>query len=70
MLLFAYILGFEAFSSYDLCKDILRDGVKDIISTHDSVDKKLAAHNQFCSISKENNLNENNFNKFAREYAK
>jgi hypothetical protein len=56
--------------SYECCKDILRDGVHDTSSSQGKMDRNLAQHHQFCSISKEHNLNENNFDSFAKDYAK
>jgi hypothetical protein len=56
--------------SYDSCKDILRDGIRDTLSTKGKIDRNIALHHQFCSIAKENNLNESNFHNFAKNYAK
>ncbi|MBF0299141.1 MAG: hypothetical protein HQK51_10505 [Oligoflexia bacterium] len=57
-------------SDYDLCKDILRDGVRDKLASDYSQESKVAKHNQFCSIVKSSNLNKSNFETFASNYAK
>lgn len=55
---------------YGQCKDILRDGVRDTISSHNAHDQKIARHQHFCSVAKHHDLNEGNFNSFAKDYAK
>lgn len=53
---------------YDSCKDILRGGIRDSISSQGSFNHQLAKHQEFCSIAKEKALNEYNYDNFAREY--
>jgi hypothetical protein len=55
-------------NSYDSCKDILREGIRDTLASHNKVNHWLAIQQEFCSIAKENNLSENNFSTFARDY--
>lgn len=57
-------------ASYDKCKHILRDGLRDTRSSSDNVDRQVALHREFCSIAKEKNLNEHNFETFAEDYLK
>lgn len=53
---------------YDRCKDILRLGIQDSISSHHKMNRRLAAQQEFCTIAKENSLDESNFETFARDY--
>lgn len=71
--LFTSILGQNLTAStynHDLCKDILRDGVKDELASNSSKKHKLVKHYQFCSIAKKHNLSSDNFENFAQAYAK
>jgi hypothetical protein len=55
-------------NNYDLCKDILRDGIRDKIISNRSINSKTAAHYEFCSLAKEFDLSEKNFHIFANRY--
>jgi len=54
----------------DRCSDLLRDGVRDEIASGSSLNHSLVRHQQFCTIAKEHNLSTENFQKFAKDYAK
>ena len=53
---------------YDSCKDILRNGIRDEVSTAGNVNKQIAVQHEFCTIAKETDLNKNNIENFAKDY--
>jgi hypothetical protein len=63
-----FCFSFQA-NAYDRCKDILRDGVSDTLSSNNNVERQLANHYQFCSTAKEYDLNENNFDAYVRNHS-
>lgn len=67
MVLVAPIASADA--AFDACKDILHDGLRDEIVSRNSVDHKIARHEEFCSIAKKHNLRAENFREFAQNYA-
>lgn len=67
--LFTVSLNSLSAFAFDRCADILRNGVRDEINSSNSYEHKVARHFQFCSIAKKNELSNENFNSFAREYA-
>lgn len=55
---------------YDLCRDILRDGIRDTINSSGASSVKKSLHYEFCSVAKKHNLSDNSFHSFARDYAR
>lgn len=64
-----YSLEVQA-NRYESCKEILREGLRDTVSSRASIDHRVASHIQFCNIAHENHLDDHHFYSFVRSYAK